>query len=383
MHPADLSNEVLCGQLLVVGFEGHDLPPSLRAALIAGQRGGVIVFRRNLTTIEQTVQLCRETAAAAMGTLPPWIGIDEEGGRVRRLPSPALSLSLPSMRALAALGDDELIARCASAVAQELAVLGFNVNFAPVLDVDTNPDNPVIGDRAFGAEPEVVARRALAYLRGASGWITCCGKHFPGHGDTHLDSHLALPHLAHPVSRLDAVELLPFRAAIDARIPALMSAHIVVEALDPQAPATLSRPIATDLLRQRLGFDGVLFSDDLEMQAIAGHRTFEEAAVQAVAAGCDVLLLCHSEEAQQRAHVALVQEAERSPAFRARCVEAATQGLAARRNRPPSPASLETVRSVVGGRDSQAVALAIHEALLTQDAPPPSTTFDPTSGRGG
>ena len=182
--------------------------------------------------------------------------------------------------------DDERTAeQVGRALGDELRALGFDIDFAPVLDVHTNPANPIIGDRAFGRDAATVARRALAFARGldAAG-ILACGKHFPGHGDTDTDSHLELPRVDHPWDRLESVELAPFRAAAAARLPMIMTAHVVFPALDPTRPATLSEQVVTGLLRGKLGFDGVIVSDDLDMKAIAGLLGAGDAAVRAVRA---------------------------------------------------------------------------------------------------
>lgn len=342
-----LSLPMICGQLLVCGFEGESLPPRLAAALHTGRRGGVILFKRNLPSAEQSRILCAEIMDASQRELPPFLGVDEEGGRVSRLRSPVLRL--PPMRRLAAIQDADLLTRAGALLGKQLAILGFNLNFAPVLDVDTNPKNPVIGDRAFGATPEDVCLGALAFWQGMSHFILGCGKHFPGHGDTSVDSHLGLPVIEHDRQRINELELVPFVAAIRANIDALMSAHIVVKALDPERPATLSPQVCSELLRRNLGFAGVLFSDDLEMGAISSSYSIEEAAVLAVEAGCDALLLCKSEELQERAFAALVRRAERDRTFLQRCSEAASRGINARRRRVPNPIFDDTVyRTIMG-----------------------------------
>jgi beta-N-acetylhexosaminidase len=346
-----LSISSLCGQLLVGGFEGETLPARLGAALRAGRRGGVILFKRNLPSSEHARVICAEVMDACQRELPPFFGVDEEGGRVSRLRSPVLRL--PPMRKLANRGDADLLTRAGSLLGKQLAALGFNLNFAPVLDVDTNPQNPVIGDRSFGSTPEDVCINALAFWQGLGRHVLGCGKHFPGHGDTAVDSHIGLPVIEHERSRLQEIELVPFIAAARANIDALMSAHIVVKSLDLVHPATLSRAVCTDLLRRDLGFTGVLFSDDLEMGAIASHYTIEDAAVLAIEAGCDALLICKSEEAQERAHAALVRKAERDKAFLKRCSEAAIRGLNARRRRVPNPIFNEAVFQGLMGQSRQ------------------------------
>lgn len=337
--PLGLSLPQLCGQLLVCGWDGVALPAPLVAALGAGERGGIIAFRRNLPQLEQAVRASAAAVGAAPGELPPFVGIDEEGGRVTRLPSPVHAL--PPMRQLGARGDPELASRAGTVVAAVVRPLGFCIDFAPVLDVDSNPQNPIIGDRAFSERPDQVAELGIAFARGLeAGGVAACGKHFPGHGDTHVDSHLALPTVAHDLERLLAVELLPFRAAAAAGMAAFMSAHVVYPALDPERPATLSPRIATAWLRDDLGFGGVLFSDDLEMRALADRMAIEQSAVAAVEAGCDVLLVCHDPSLQARAHAALVARARADRGFLARCTEAAERALAARRRFPPRPATV-------------------------------------------
>jgi beta-N-acetylhexosaminidase len=199
------------------------------------------------------------------------------------------------------------LARAAGrAMGRELAAAGFNCNFAPVLDVDSNPANPVIGDRSFGASPGRVARLGLAFARGlAEAGILPCGKHFPGHGDTELDSHVTLPEVRRTLGQMRRIELAPFRRAIAANLPMLMTAHVLYPALDPLAPATLSRPILQTLLRRQLGFCGVLVSDDLSMHALDGAGSIGEAAVAAVNAGCDLVLACESLEAGEEAAAAI------------------------------------------------------------------------------
>ena len=349
MIELDLSVAQLCGQLLVGGFPGPELSTSYAHELALGHRAGAILFRRNLHDIEQILQLNRAIIEASGRPRPPLIGLDQEGGRVTRLPAPFTKL--PPMRLFGELGDVDLTGAAGAQIGRELSSVGFNLDFAPVMDVDTSPDNPVIGDRSFGRTPGVVASHGCAFLQGLQTQnVLACAKHFPGHGDTHLDSHLDLPRVDLPLERLEQIELPPFRAAVEAGVASLMTAHVVFAALDPTVPATFSPAIATDLLRRELGFERILFSDDLEMGAIAKHHSIEDAAVAAVAAGCDVLLVCKDEELGVRAHEALVREAERDDRFRHRCEEAATRSLRQRRLCPPRIAGDDAIASVVGGQ---------------------------------
>ncbi len=308
------------------GFSGSTLPPRFEKALRAGERGGAILFKRNVTPdLWDLAELTRAIREASPE--PPLVAVDQEGGRVARLGPPALRV--PPMRRLADTNDEALLARVAGAQARQLAALGFSTGFAPVLDVNTRPENPVIGDRAFGDDPARVAHLGVLYARAleAEG-VFACGKHYPGHGDTTVDSHLGLPRVDRPKDELARIELAPFRAAAEAGIGALMTAHVVYPAWDASAPATLSHAICTDLLRGELGYRGVLFSDDLEMKALSPE--IESTAVLAVRAGCDVLLVCASEDLADRAHAALVREAEASASFRARCEEAHARARALR-----------------------------------------------------
>jgi beta-N-acetylhexosaminidase len=216
------------------------------------------------------------------------------------------------MAVLGRSGDIELARRFAAALARELRAVGVTLDYAPVLDIHTNPKNPIIGDRALAERPEVVAALGAAIVRElqAAG-VAACGKHFPGHGDTSVDSHLELPLVEHPPDRIRRVELVPFRAAIDAGVAFIMTAHVFIPSLDEEHPATLSPRVVQALLREEIGFPGVILSDDLEMKAIAATTGVADAAVQAVAAGCDGVLICGGDvELQALALEALVHAVE-------------------------------------------------------------------------
>lgn len=309
---------------LMVGFEGTDLPPWLRARLADGTVGGVVLFSRNVGDAHQVRDLCRKIRAAAGDERPaPLIAIDHEGGRVVRLSHPDFTRFPPARACALFEGGGETIAEEAGrAMGRELRAVGIDITFSPVFDVDSNPRNPVIGDRAFSNRPEEAACLGNAFARGtiASGVIPV-GKHFPGHGNTETDSHLALPVVRSARSVLDARDLLPFREAIRAGIPALMTAHVLYPALDRKRVATLSPSILVDLLRTEMRFRGAVFSDALEMKAIADRYSAGEAAVLAVAAGCDAVLVCRGEADQEAAAEALAAECARSPAFRRRTAE--------------------------------------------------------------
>jgi beta-N-acetylhexosaminidase len=327
------------GRLLWIGFEGTEIDADLRAVLEGGDAGGVTLFRRNLPTRGDETDLDELTKlndslhqAGRQAGAPLLISVDQEGGRVQRVKAPVEHY--PPMFSLASLPDEEAVARAeelGERMATELASWGFDIDFAPVLDVHTNPANPIIGDRAFSDQPEAAVLRALAFARGLqAGGILSCGKHFPGHGDTATDSHLSLPRLDHSLSRLREVELLPFVRAIEAGLPMIMTAHVVFAALDDSVPATLSPRVITGLLREELGYGGVVVSDDLDMKAIADNFGVGDAAVQAIEAGCDVLLLCRNREHQEEARVALHRAASTRPAFRGRVAQSAARVRALR-----------------------------------------------------
>jgi beta-N-acetylhexosaminidase len=326
---------VLAGQVLVAGFEGNDAPDELLRLCARGQLGGIILFRRNLANVHQVSTLIGRFVAECPPELPLLVTLDQEGGRVARLGPP--ELKLPPMRALGGLADPGLTQRCAALLAGQLAALGFTLDLAPVLDVDTNPNNPVIGDRSFGRDAETVIVQAGAFARGLrEGGVLGCGKHFPGHGDTDVDSHLALPRLAHGRERLDAVELAPFRS-LCGELDAILTAHVIFEAVAPNQPATLAPAVVRGILREELGFSGLVLTDDMEMKAIADHYGVEQAACLAIEAGCDQLLICSRLDWRERAHAALSAKAEREPAFKLLLSAAAERAIATRRTRPPLP----------------------------------------------
>lgn len=289
MSPSALRRQI--GQLLIAGFDGHQIPVELKALAREFGLGGVILFARNIAEPEQVAELCFE-AARLVPDLPLWVSVDQEGGRVARLKAPFTQW--PPMATLGRSGDVQLAERFARALGAELKAIGITLDYAPVLDVHTNPKNPVIPrERALSEKAEEVAKLGSAIVRAlqAEG-VAACGKHFPGHGDTSADSHFELPLVEQPPDRLRAVEFVPFKAAIEAGVATMMTAHVLVPSLDETRPATLSRTVVTGILREELHYDGVILSDDLEMKAIASQYPEPSAAVLAVEAGCDGVLIC-------------------------------------------------------------------------------------------
>ena len=280
--------ERLASACLFPGFEGLSPPDWLRRELARGL-GGVVLFSRN---VESRAQLAALSAGIRAHRPEALIGIDEEGGDVTRLEAGTGS-SFPGNLALGAVDDVELTAQVAAAIGGELAAAGVNLDFAPVADVNSDERNPIIGVRSFGTEPALVARHTAAFVAGLQRQgVAACAKHFPGHGATHADSHLELPTIDVDRETLLARELVPFRAAIEAGTQAVMTAHIRVPAVD-ELPATLSRAHLTRLLREELGFDGMVITDALEMRAVSATVGVEEGAVLAIAAGADALCLGH------------------------------------------------------------------------------------------
>lgn len=278
------------GQLLFCGYEGLEPPRDLLDLVAAGRVGGVITFARNIESPSQLRRVTQHLAELAPKGAPLAIAVDQEGGRVQRLRAPWTQW--PPMAALGRADDEQASRGFARALGLELREAGFNLDFAPVVDVHSNPKNPVIGDRSFSSEPDVVARHAVAVIEGLrEAGVAACAKHFPGHGDTDLDSHLELPVLNHNLDRLRRIEWPPFVAAIQAGVASLMSAHISFPALDGARPATLS-PTIMALVRDELGFDGVVFSDDLEMGAVARHYSPRARIEGCLTAGLDGLLVC-------------------------------------------------------------------------------------------
>ena len=290
---AEMTIEEKVGQLIMVGFEGTQANEAIETHIRKRFVGGIVLFSRNIQSPQQTAELTNELQRLAEATarqIPLFIGIDQEGGWVIRLKEGATVL--PGNMALGATNSTELAERAGEITAVELAAVGVNLNFAPVMDVNNNPDNPVIGRRSFGESPELVSRLGIPYIRGLQrNGVLATAKHFPGHGDTTVDSHFELPTVSHDLERIHALELQPFRAAIDADVAAIMTAHIIYPAFDAARPATLSPTILTDLLRKELGFDGLLITDDMEMKAIDDRYRSGEAAVMAVEAGADIVMV--------------------------------------------------------------------------------------------
>ncbi|MBM3493687.1 MAG: beta-N-acetylhexosaminidase [Armatimonadetes bacterium] len=328
----DLSLDDAIGQLMCFGWQGDgcDAVNDHARELVSEMRvGSVVLLARNVSSPERTRSMLSELQK--LSRVPLLVAVDQEGGLVNRFGPPLHAF--PGNMALGACADRgaELARRQAAAQARELRAVGVTWNLAPVLDVNNNPANPIIGVRSFGEDPIRVGELGAAAIRGyGDGGVLACAKHFPGHGDTSVDSHLGLPTVTASRDRLDAVEFVPFRAAIAAGVRAIMTTHIVFPVLDPDSPATVSHPILTGLLRDTMGFNGLIATDCLEMAAIGEGMGTPAGAVAAIQAGADVVLVCHTLEVQRETVRAVRQAVDAGILDESRVREAASRVLSAK-----------------------------------------------------
>lgn len=334
---AAMSLEEKAGQLFTVYFDGPEVSEELKMMIAGYHIGGVIYYgvSGNVENPAQVARLSRDIQAEAAKTprgVGLFVSVDQEGGPVARLRR-GVTL-FPSNMAVAAAGDPKNAEIMARVMARELSALGVNVNFAPVADVNVNPQNPIIGIRSFGQDPSRVAAFTAAAVRGYLGEnMLCTPKHFPGHGDTAVDSHLGLPVVTHDAATFAQTDLPPFAAAIRAGTRAVMTAHVELPAVDPEnLPSTLSSRVLVGLLREKLGFSGLIFTDSLGMGALAGAMGTVEAAARALSAGADVLLFGadkgHTPDEQRRAHARIVAAVRCGEIPMARLDEAVSRILA-------------------------------------------------------
>jgi beta-N-acetylhexosaminidase len=353
------------GECTMIGFDGLAVPFEVKRLIREFGVGQVILFRRNVESPQQVADLVRELQSAARDArleLPVLVAVDQEGGRVARLGEPWTVW--PTARTLGLTEDDQLARQMGEALAAELSACGIRLDFTPVMDVDTNPDNPVIGDRSFGRDPDLVARMGVAVIHGLQdGGVAACAKHFPGHGDTDVDSHVALPAVDHSRARLDEIELPPFRKAIDAGVASFMIAHVMVRELDDTRPATLSRRIVQGILRDEMKFEGVIYTDDIEMKAVSERWGYADMAVMAVNAGCDAVPVCSDHQAQVEAMEGLIRAVEGGEVPWSRLDDAhmRVRRLKHRFVLPYGPPDPRQARQAAGSAEWWAVAQAIAE----------------------
>jgi beta-N-acetylhexosaminidase len=338
----ELTSREKIGQLFMIGFMGTTVTPELSAFIKDYKPGGVILFSRNLESVEQIVQLTNDLQQSSPKS-PLLISIDQEGGRVSRLPQGFTIF--PPCELIGRCNSSELAYAAAATIAKELKAVGINMNMAPVLDVNSNPDNPVIGDRAFSSSAHAVGD-------------------FPGHGDTNADSHKELPVVEGSRERLEAIEFPPFRRAAAAEIATMMTAHVLYKALDEALPATLSPAIISGLLREQMGYDGVVLTDDLEMHAIVDHYGPGDAAVRALLAGCDVLLICKERDREIAAFEAVEKAVASGTVTTARLDQslARIQRVKQRYLTPYRPAMISEAKLIAGCRTHQALLESLRQA---------------------
>ena len=363
----------LAARLVGIGFTGTALSAEARDLIRRGVRN-VILFARNIDNPRQLAGLTYDIKTVA-GAEPLMMAVDQEGGRVLRMREPFTAI--PSMRQVGQAGDETLGYEIGKVLGREVRAVNFDINLAPVCDVDTNPGNPVISSRSFGQTPELVTQLASALVRGIQEQgVAACAKHFPGHGDTNKDSHHELPTLPmHDMARMIEVELPPFEAVIKAGVAAVMTAHVIYNPIDPVYPGTMSRTILGGILREQLGFNGLVVSDDMQMKAISDHYGFDDAVVRAVDAGCDLLWICHSHDLQTRA-IDVIEKAVASGDLSRRRLEEAARRQDAVFARFVKPASPIPKMDVIGCAAHQAVAEKIKRmAGVFVDGDDPTEAF--------
>lgn len=294
----------LAAQRLILGFEGTCVPLEFKEFVRKAPPAGFILFRRNVEEVAQVRELNRELRDCLPDSLPPVLSVDQEGGRVLRV----RETPWPPMRWLGNIDDPDITRRTASLMGSELRAMGFNLDWAPVADVDSNPDNPIIGNRSFSRDPEVVSRHIIAFLAGLhEAGVMGSVKHFPGHGDTSTDSHLELPVVDKDLGDISHCELVPFRVAVEHSVEIVMTAHVLFPVLDEKVPATMSHPILKGWLRDKLGHRGIIVSDDMEMKAVRGRYPLVQQLDQACRATVDLFLMCKELDLQVEAWETLIR----------------------------------------------------------------------------
>lgn len=294
----NMTMEEKIGQLFIFGFTGREIDEKTIDMIEKNHIGGFILFKENIKSVEQNVDILNTLKETnKINPVPLFLAIDEEGGRVSRLPKPFPKM--PPAKAIGDINDKDISLQYGKTLGNRLKTIGFNMNFAPVMDINSNPKNPVIGDRAFGTTIDVVVDNSIQVMEGISlENIIPVIKHFPGHGDTKTDSHIDIPVVNKTMDELEKLELIPFTQAIETGVDSIMIGHILFPELDKSNPATLSNTIINDILREKLSFNGVIISDDMSMGAIAKNYNIEDAVVKFIKAGGDIALVCHSYEVQ-------------------------------------------------------------------------------------
>ncbi len=360
----ELTAQQKIGQRLVAGLPGLTIDDDFRNLIKTHKIGNVILFARNIASVGQVKTLCSDLKKLILEEtgIPPFIGIDQEGGMVTRLSEDATNI--PGAMAMAATGNPQFAYQGGLITAQELKALGINFDFAPVLDVNSNSENPVIGVRSYADNPEAVIQFGLPMMKGLlDGGIICAAKHFPGHGDTSLDSHLSLPSVDRSTEELQQIELAPFAAVIKAGIPAIMTTHILFPSLEPEElPATMSRAIITNLLKGSMGFKGLVVSDCMEMAAIQQYYGTVNGTVGAMQAGVDLILISHTASLAAQAAQAVQLAILNGSLDRKEMDESVDKIITQKKSMlVDSDASI----SIVGGNEHKQMAMTMLQASIT------------------
>lgn len=305
---SQMTIEEKVGQMFIVGVEGSTLNDSIKEMARDYHVGGFIFMGKSVKSTSQLLKLLNAVKIAnSNNKIPLFLSIDQEGGRVDRLP--VEFNRFPTNREIGRINSEELSYNIGSTLAYEIGSFGFNMDFAPVLDVDTNPKNTVIGDRAFSTSPKVVSSLGVETMKGLQdGNVISVGKHFPGHGDTTVDSHVGLPKVNKDLKQLASSELIPFKKAIENNVDGIMIAHILLPKIDSKYPATLSKTVISDILRGQLGFKGIVITDDMTMGAIAKNYKIGAAAVSSIEAGSDIILIAHDYNKGRDAITSIIKE---------------------------------------------------------------------------
>lgn len=350
------------GQLLMVGISGPALTSAEQKRFTAHPPGGILLLGRNLKTPRQIARLTAALQRLAPKGHPLFIAVDQEGGRVSRLPLPFTHF--PSAATVGHCHSHEMAYRVGEALAAELSCVGITMNLAPVLDVNTHPQNPAIGDRSYGSSPTLVSSLGLAIIAGLQDHgVIACGKHFPGHGATDADSHKTLPVVPHPLAQMRECDLKPFLHAVSNGLGVVMTAHVLYPKIDKKWPATFSSLILRDLLRGEMCFQGLVLTDDLEMRAVTDHFSVPEAAVKAIRAGADMLLLGGS-VATQDAVLKALGDAVASGVLTEERINRSLQRISLITKRhlsAPRPADPTEIKQVVGSPSHRRLAEEIKE----------------------
>lgn len=360
------------GQLLIFGWAGETPEENVTVSAHAQtlldefEVGGVILLGRNVATPKQTARTMNELQKRSR--VPLFIIADQEGGMVARFKDPYIVF--PGAMALGATGDPAYAYRAAKATAEELLAVGVNFDFAPCVDVNNNPANPIIGTRSYGDNAGIVSRFSAEAIRGYhDGGVLSCAKHFPGHGDTSVDSHLALPVVDFPRERLERVEFAPFKAAIEAGVASIMTTHIIFPALDPELPATISKRILTGLLREEMGWDGLVVTDCLEMKGVSVKWGTAAAAIECIKAGADCPLICHTLSTQREAHQRIMTAVEAGEISEDRLNQSVLRVLEVKERfgllHTPEPADPERALEIVSAPEKTDLALEIARRAVT------------------